>query len=67
MSPKLLYRPEEAAELLGTSRSRVFELLATGELTSVKIGRSRRVPAGALDAFVAALVTQGASQTGDAA
>lgn len=50
--PQLLYRPEEAARLLQVSRSTVFELLASGALQSVLIGRSRRVPAAALDEFI---------------
>ena len=52
MSDRLLYRPEDAAGILDLGRSRIFELMATGELESVKIGRSRRIPHGALAAFV---------------
>jgi excisionase family DNA binding protein len=32
----------EAARELGISRSKVYELLADGELPSVRIGRTRR-------------------------
>jgi excisionase family DNA binding protein len=53
---KLLYTPEESAEVLGQSRSTVFAKIATGELASVKIGRSRRVTRQALEDFVAGLV-----------
>jgi excisionase family DNA binding protein len=42
---KLLLRPEEAAEVLSIGRSRLYELLGRGELASVRIGTSRRVPA----------------------
>ena len=49
---KLLYTAEEAAGVLGLGRSKVFELLATGELRSVKIGRARRITLDALQAFV---------------
>ncbi len=49
---KLLLRPEEAAELLSISRSKVYELIGTGELISVRIGASRRIPADALTEFV---------------
>ena len=48
----LLYRPEEAARALGTSRSRLFELLASGDVQSVQIGRSRRIPRAALEDYV---------------
>lgn len=58
MDAPLLYRPEEAALKLGVSRARLFELMATGDLESVKIGRSRRLPHGALVAFVERLRTE---------
>jgi excisionase family DNA binding protein len=48
----LLLRPEQAAESLSLSRTTVFELLRTGELASVKIGRSRRITPDALRDFV---------------
>ncbi len=41
---QLLVRPSEAAELLGLGRSKVYALIASGELPSVKIGKSIRVP-----------------------
>lgn len=49
---KLLLKPEEAAELLSIGRSKVYELIGTGELVSVRIGTSRRIPAEALSEFV---------------
>ncbi len=51
-TPPLLYRPEEAARALGTSRSRLFELLASGDVQSVQLGRSRRIPRAALEEYV---------------
>jgi excisionase family DNA binding protein len=53
--PKLLLTPEEAAQALGIGRSHVYELLRRGQLKSVRIGACRRVPAAALDEFVASL------------
>ena len=41
---KLLYSPEESAELLGVGRSQMFELIGRGEVESVKIGRLRKSP-----------------------
>jgi excisionase family DNA binding protein len=49
---KLLLRPEEAAEVLSIGRSRLYELLGRGELASVRIGTSRRVPAEELVRYV---------------
>jgi excisionase family DNA binding protein len=40
---KLLLTVREAADVLSVSRSRVYELIYTEQLESVKIGRSRRV------------------------
>jgi excisionase family DNA binding protein len=42
----------EAARELGISRSKVYELLADGELPSVRIGRTRRIAVSALEEFV---------------
>jgi excisionase family DNA binding protein len=49
---KLLYRPEEVAGLLSISRAYVYELIESGELPSVQIGRSRRIAAQDLHQFV---------------
>jgi excisionase family DNA binding protein len=49
---KLLLNVSECASALGISRSKVYELLASGALESVHIGRSRRVPMEAASAFV---------------
>ena len=43
---KLLLAHEEAAELLGIGRTKVFQLIATGELRRARIDRSRRVTQG---------------------
>ena len=40
----LLIRAEEAAKLLGLGRSKVFQMIAVGELPVVRMGRSVRVP-----------------------
>jgi len=49
---QLLLKVEQAAERLGLGRTIVWGLVATGELESLKIGRSRRVPREALDVYV---------------
>lgn len=45
---KILITPEEAAEALSFGRTTIYELIGSGELQSVKIGRARRIPASAL-------------------
>jgi excisionase family DNA binding protein len=48
----LLLTVSDAAERLGCGRTFVYELISTGELETVKLGRLRRVPVAALDALV---------------
>jgi excisionase family DNA binding protein len=48
----LLVRPEDAARALSLSRTTVYELLARGELASIKVGSARRIPVGALQAWI---------------
>jgi excisionase family DNA binding protein len=48
----LLLRPKEAAASLGVGRTTLYELLRTGELPAVHIGRSVRIPTHALQAWV---------------
>ena len=52
---KLLYTPVEAAHALGLSRSTIYVLMASGEVPSVHIGSSRRIPADGLRRYVATL------------
>jgi len=49
---RLLYRPEEVAHALCLSRTKVFELIAAGELRSVKIGHLRRITADAVADYI---------------
>jgi len=51
-----MFTPEEAAHALSIGRTRVFDLMRTGELESVKVGgKSRRITAEALARFVEGL------------
>ena len=51
----VLLTAEEVAEILSVGRSTVFEVIAAGELRSVKIGRARRVTVAGVREFVAGL------------
>lgn len=53
---KLLLSTEEAAQRLGIGRTRMYELLRSGEVPSVKLGRSRRVRPEDLNEYVERLV-----------
>ena len=53
---KLLLTPVEAATALGIGRSKVYELMRSGELPSVRIRACRRIPAQGLTAFLTTLL-----------
>jgi excisionase family DNA binding protein len=46
-------RIAEAAEFLGLSRSKIYQLMDAGELAYAKFGRSRRIPFQILMEFAA--------------
>lgn len=48
----ILLTPEQAARALGLGRTTVYALMRDGELRSVRLGRSRRVPYASLVEFV---------------
>lgn len=56
--PRLLLSPTEAAQALGISRSKLYELMRAGAVESVLIDTARRVPVDALDAYVTRLRKQ---------
>lgn len=41
---RLLLTPREAAVMLGIGRSKIYELMRSGELLSVRIDSCRRIP-----------------------
>jgi excisionase family DNA binding protein len=43
----------EAARRIGIGRTKLYEYVSSGEISSVKIGRLRRIPAEALNDFLA--------------
>jgi excisionase family DNA binding protein len=49
----LLLKAGDVAKLLGLGRSKVFAMLAVGELPVIRIGRSVRVPRAALEGWIA--------------
>ncbi len=51
----LLLPVTETARLLATSRSKIYEMIAAGQLESVKLGRRRLIPREAVEEYVASL------------
>jgi excisionase family DNA binding protein len=58
-SPSALLTVPEAMAALRLSRATVYDLIRSGQLGSVKVGRSRRIPAQAVQIFLARLVEAG--------
>jgi excisionase family DNA binding protein len=52
---KMLLTPTEAARVLGVGRSKVYELMRSGALGSVRIDSCRRIPVDDLTSLVARL------------
>jgi excisionase family DNA binding protein len=71
LDSELLLTPTEAARRLSVGRTRLFQLIGTGELASVRVGSLRRIPTRALRAYVDALLESqsqlGATDRGTAA
>ncbi len=59
MNDKLLYRIPEVVEILNIGRSKVYELLKSGQLPSVHIDRTRLVRYEDLMAYVDSLPLAG--------
>lgn len=52
----LLLTVQQAAEMIGIGRSTLYRILERGEIHSVHIGASRRIPLEAVEKFVRDLV-----------
>lgn len=50
-----LLKIQEVCSLLNLSRSMVYRLTTSGELQSVRIGKSVRIPAVAVEAYISSL------------
>ena len=51
MEPVLL-TPEEAADALRVGRCTVYDLMRTGQLDSIKIGKLRRIPVDSVHTYL---------------
>jgi excisionase family DNA binding protein len=64
-SGALLLRAEEVGHLLGIGRSKVYELIAVGELPVVRVGRSLRVNRLALERWIDSRTRGGGAELED--
>ena len=51
--PDRLLSVDEAADMLGIGRSRLYDEIAAGRLRSLRVGRRRLVPSGAIGEYIA--------------
>ena len=58
VEPRRMLTVEQAAEALSVGRTTMFALVKSGDIESVRIGHLRRIPADAIDAYVASLVAE---------
>jgi excisionase family DNA binding protein len=56
----VVYTVEEAAQVLKISRWKIFDLIRTNQLRSVKIGGLRRIPHAAIDEYIVRLMEEAA-------
>jgi excisionase family DNA binding protein len=64
---KLLLTVTEAAARLGIGRTLMYELISTGAMPSVRVGRLRRIRAADLETYTAALAPSPVDRTDTAA
>ena len=60
---QLMYRPADAAQMLGMGRTAVFALIKSGQLRSIKLGGARFITGDALRAFVSELEQKSVNHT----
>jgi excisionase family DNA binding protein len=57
-SQVVLQTIDDARQRLGVSRTTIYKLMSSGELPSVSIGASRRIPSSALNEYIASLISR---------
>jgi len=63
MDDVILLTVEGTARRLGMSRGAIYPLILSGDIPSIKIGKSRRIPIAQLDAWVALQVSEQSSDS----
>lgn len=53
MDTKLLLSPADAAQVMSISRSLLYELLDSGDISSIKVRRARRIPVESVRQYIA--------------
>jgi excisionase family DNA binding protein len=63
-NPPALLTVQQCCERLNVPRSAVYLLIMSKQLSSIKIGRLRRVPAEAVEAFIARQLAEQGAEAG---
>lgn len=61
---RILLSIPEAGQVLHLGETKIKQLVMRGELPSVKIGKSRRIPATAISSYVDRLIGESATDSG---
>jgi excisionase family DNA binding protein len=64
MTDQLAYTADEAAKALSVSRASIYNLMASGALRSVKLGKSRRIPVEAVRELLTATASRPSPRQG---
>lgn len=56
---QMLLRVSEVGQIIGLGKSKTYELIASGEIPSVRLGKSLRVPSDALKRWIGELQANG--------
>ena len=63
---RLLLTPAQAADELGVGRSTLYELIASGDIPSVVVGRRRRIPMEELKSWIKRRITSAGANVAEA-
>ncbi|MDZ4117201.1 MAG: helix-turn-helix domain-containing protein [Xanthomonadaceae bacterium] len=61
----LIHSVSEAAHRLGLGRTKIYELIGSGQLRPIRIGRRVLIPESELQRLIDTLIAQAASTAGD--
>jgi excisionase family DNA binding protein len=64
MTERLMLRPTEAGDAIGVSRSKIYELIASGQIPSIRVDGAVRVPVKALEQWIAAKLSEATTEAG---
>lgn len=55
---QMLLTVDEASRLLGIGKTRLYELMRSGDIPSLRVGKSRRIPVREVEAWIERLLDE---------